>query len=722
VVFALVLAATLAPAPALAQTPSPAQAQQFIQQNPEVVRQRLRQSGMSDSQVRARLGAAGLPVNILDAYLESGVGAPMPSGDISLALDALGLSQGLPDGLGQIPLETGLQFRDGQSETTDGLPIFGLGQFRRATTQFQPLLSGPVPGDYRLGAGDRLVLVLTGDVELAHELEVTREGFMVIPDVGQLSVTNLTMDGLRTLLRERLGRSYSGIGRGTTTFDITVARLRTNQIYVIGEVMQPGAYQLASVATLMNALYAAGGPTDFGTLRDVQLRRRTGETITLDLYRYLLAGDNAQDRVLEQGDMVYVPLRGRHVSLTGAITRPAQYELIDGEDLVDVLRNAGGFAPNARRTRLTIQRVLPPASRGPGLADRAAIDLALAPSTDPGAANHIGGVIIPPVGLQDGDRIMVDGVPAVDDGYYVTVRGRVQSGGRFPWQPGMTLRDLVELARGPTVGADLREAELSRLPDQRPAGELADVYPVPLDSSYLQLADPSQPFQGPRGATFPPAGSAPEFFLEPFDQVTIRLQPDFQLQQDVFISGEVRVPGRYTLRTKDDRLVDLIERAGGILPTGHNEGARFHRDGDGRVDIDLPRALGDVSSRHNLVLQPGDSLHVPLYSPTVRVRGAVNSPTTVLYREGEGLDYYIENAGGFRRDADEGRTALEYANGQRQLRDKFLFWSRFPAPEPGSIITVPTKDPSDRLDLRGLITDLVAVTGSLATVIIVLTR
>jgi protein involved in polysaccharide export with SLBB domain len=167
-----------------------------------------------------------------------------------------------------------------------------------------------------------------------------------------------------------------------------------------------------------------------------------------------------------------------------------------------------------------------------------------------------------------------------------------------------------------------------------------------------------------------------------------------------------------------------VERANGLLPTAYPEGARLVRSQDelGRIDIDLPQAIGGRRGDQDLVLQPGDSLHIPVYSPTVVVRGAVTSPVTVLYRAGERLDYYIANAGGFRSDADKGRTSVRFANGQAQTRSRFLLWSSYPIPGPGSVVTVPTEDPGGGLDLRGLIADVVAITGSLATVIIVLTR
>ncbi|HUP51645.1 MAG TPA: SLBB domain-containing protein, partial [Longimicrobiales bacterium] len=167
-----------------------------------------------------------------------------------------------------------------------------------------------------------------------------------------------------------------------------------------------------------------------------------------------------------------------------------------------------------------------------------------------------------------------------------------------------------------------------------------------------------------------------------------------------------------------------VARSGGVLGTGYLEGARLFRSLDnlGRIDVDLVAAMERPGSADNVILQPGDSLFIPEYSPTVTVRGAVNSPATFLFQPGQGLPYYIANAGGFRNDADEGRLSVRYANGTARTRSKFLLWSSWPEPGPGSEVIVPTKDPESQFDTRGLITDLVAIIGSLTTVIVVLLR
>src|SRR5207237_720484 len=379
--------------------------QQTVQQNPglpDMIRQRLQQSGLTAEQVRARLSASGYAPNLLDAYL----GAPAP-GQGAAAPGALELSAiqalGLPVEQSYLPIDSGFIRTRGAGPASR---VFGVDVFRRSTTQFLPLLSGPVPPDYKLGAGDQLVLILTGDVELAYTLPVTREGFILIPQVGQVFVSNLTLDQLRDVLYTRLGRVYSGVKRGpgaTTRFDITVANVRANQVYVVGEVV-----------------------------------------------------------------------------------RPAGYELKRGQSLADLIQAAGGFRPDAALQRVSVYRILAPTERGPGSPPRAVIDISLTPLTlgkgergkappgDPPLP-----VSMPTLALEDGDSVVVDAVKPLAGQYYVTIVGRVNKPGAYPWREGMTLRDLVLLARGPMVGADLQEAEVARLPAERTGGQLATAERVP---------------------------------------------------------------------------------------------------------------------------------------------------------------------------------------------------------------------------------------------------
>ena len=220
--------------------------------------------------------------------------------------------------------------------------------FRDANTRFQSNQDGPVDSGYRLGPGDQIVLILTGDVQDSRTLDVTREGFVVIPDVGQVPVANLTLAQLEDVLYTRLGRVYSGVRRGadaTTHFSVSVSNLRSNQVFVLGDARTPGSYRVSSAGTAMTALYAAGGPNDRGSLRRVQVMRGNSVVSTLDVYNYLLRGDASQDVRLQQGDRLFVPLHGPRVRVDGEVTRPATYELKPGETLADALQTLVGSKP-----------------------------------------------------------------------------------------------------------------------------------------------------------------------------------------------------------------------------------------------------------------------------------------------------------------------------------------------------------------------------------------
>ena len=723
--------------------PPPAQAQsalqQAIQQNPglaDVLRQRLQQSGLTPDQIRARLQASGYPPNLLDAYLPGAtpsLPAAIPGANELAAIQALGLAPVTQPGAG-LPVDTGLvRPARGGAPTEAPSRVFGVDVFRRTTTQFLPLLSGPVPPDYKLGPGDQLVLILTGDVELAYTLAVTREGFILIPQVGQVFVSNLTLDQLRDLLYTRLGRVYSGVKRGasaTTRFDVTVANVRANQVYVVGEVNQPGAYQISSLATVLTALYAAGGVTERANMREVEVRRLGKPLARLDLYDYLMRGDTRNDLRLETGDVVFVRLRRQRAQVTGAVRRPAIYDLGAGERLGQFVLDAGGFEPDAQLKRLAIFRVLPAPERGPGAPARTVIDVPLIAIPSNGAATWaskmdvVGTVAMPMMELQDGDSVVVDAVPPLARQYYVAIAGMVRKPGSYPWREGITLRDLVLLARGPAIGADLREAEVARMPKDRSNGQLATTIRVSMDSTYLFERDSLGRYVGPPGVPVPAAG-APEVKLQPFDNVLILREPGFDFQRNVWVTGEVRYPGTYSLHTKSDRLADVIVRAGGLTPQAYAEGIRFVRreSNVGRINVELKRALEDTTSRFNILLQPGDSIELPEYEPSVKVTGAVNSPGSVLWQQGKDLEYYISAAGGFAQLANKGAVSVRYANGEVKTRHRSIFGTSDPRPGPGSEVSVPAKDPNaPHTDYVALFGAIAQVLASTVAIIVVATK
>jgi polysaccharide export outer membrane protein len=793
------------------------------------LRARIAATGLSPAQIRDRLAASGYSQTILDSYLSdrsSYATADPLNADVFAAVRALGIAEdselaamqraaGIPDSVPQMltradsiawlrsvdPLAA-----DSLQAIADTTPrVFGLDIFRSATTAFEPNLAGPVDANYRLGPGDRLVLVLTGDIEAAYGLDVTREGFVVVPQVGQIHVANLTMADAERLFRQRLSRSYSGIG-STTRFSISVASMRSNQVFVLGDVQRPGSYRISAAGTALTALYAAGGPSDNGSLRQVIVRRGGRTVDTLDLYDYLLQGDASRDPRLENGDVVFVPVHGARVRIEGEVIRPGIYELRQGETLRDLVASAGGFTATAARQRLQVDRILPPAQRVPGGRDRVTIDVATAGEINGGPVDGI-----PAMPLEPGDhvkvltvvervrnRVSVEGhvwTPGLQgfapgmtlsdalraagglrpDAYlgrvivsrlqpdstrrllhaqaadttgsvvndlrlqeddeirvfsrvefrperHVVVTGAVREPGRFPYHEGMTLRDVLLLAGGLEEGADLREAEIARLPATREGGRIARTMRVQLDSTYLFDRDPSGRYLGPPGVGVSSNG-APEVPLQPYDNVLILRQPDFEMHHTVYVGGEVQFPGRYALTSKADRVTDLLDRAGGMTPEGHAGSVTFVRQGAGRIGIDLPEVLKNVNHRDNLILQNGDSLVIPRYSPVVMVRGAVNSPVAVAYREGAPLAYYLRSAGGLTRMADKSLAYVRQGNGQVEAVVKRRFWPDYnPVPTPGSTVVVPEKDPNSGRDLKETVAIGAQVFGVLATVAALLMR
>jgi len=811
-----------------AQQPTAEQARQVLRSRPDLVtqlRQRIGASGLTPDQVRARLRAAGYPENLLDDYLSGAdtTRVVTPNTNVLDAVRLLGIASSeeldsltavsgfidttATDTLDMVGLDSLARDSLRRGLVRPQLKQFGLDAFRSRTTQFEPALAGPVDANYQLGPGDVLVLVLTGAVELAHTLEVNREGWIFIPQVGQLYVANLTLAQLEDLLYSRLGRVYSGVRRGpdaSTTFKVTVARLRKNQVYVVGEVLRPGSYQVSGAGTALTALYAAGGPTDQAGMRRIYIRRGPAIVDSLDLYDYFLRGDARSDVRLQTGDVVFVPVHGPRVEVTGQVVRPAIYEMAPGETLRDLIQAAGGFEATAQGRRVQIHRILPADRRSPGAPERVVIDigadqfvtatgpafplvggdsvevfgvskrargfvtvrgdvwmsgtvgfspgmrlsdavrLAGGPKPDVylgqilvtrlrsdstriqlrSAFRDTTGAISEDLALEDEDEILVFSRTDFRPIRFVVITGAVRRPGRLPFRDGMTLRDAVLMASGVTEDASLKEAEVARLPDDRGGGVVATTIRVPLDSTFLFERDRDSAYLGPPGLPAPSRG-APTFELKPYDNILILRQPDWELQRSVSIQGQVRFPGRYSLLTRTDRLLDVIERAGGLTSEAYPTGIQFYRSLNhaGRIGVDLPRVTKDPRYRDNLIMSGGDSVFIPEYNPVVQVGGAVNSPVAISYAPGRNTDYYVYSAGGYSSRADKGRAYVTQPNGKvESVKRRFMLPDYHPTPLAGAIIFVPERDPADKKDYVAIVGSVAQILASLVAIVVVLRR
>jgi protein involved in polysaccharide export with SLBB domain len=296
------------------------------------------------------------------------------------------------------------------------LPIFGASLFNTPPSTFAPVDNIPVTPDYVIGPGDELRLQVWGQVNERGDFVVDRTGSIAVPEVGTLHVAGLQFSQLNDFLRAQLGRVYRNFD-----LNVNLGQLRSIQVFVVGQVRQPGSYTIGSLSTLLNALFASGGPLPQGSLRDIQLKRR-GDTVThFDLYDLLLRGDKSKDVPLEPGDVIFIPDVGPQVAVLGSVTTPAIYELRAEKSFNEVVALAGGVTNVAAGSQVRVERIL-------NHAERSVINVDLATGDNP------------PV--QNGDMISV---ASIIDRFKnaVTLRGNVANPGRYPWTQGMRVSDLI---------------------------------------------------------------------------------------------------------------------------------------------------------------------------------------------------------------------------------------------------------------------------------------
>lgn len=714
----------------------------------------IRRSGLSQQEIRARLQARGLDPSLTDPFFR-------PGGVDTLAM-AFASARALLDVVGAETLPSSLE-RDvtgldsgwpaagapGEEAAAYAGRVFGKAVFNAAAAAFTPVTAGPVDPSYRLAPGDQVQLVLTGDVERVQNLEVRRDGTVLVSQVGQVPVAGLTFEAARTVLRQHAQRAFSGLATGAVQLDLSLTRSRTSQVFVIGEVERPGAYQVSAFATVFHAIARAGGPTERGSFRRIELRRGGQLVQEIDLYSYLLRGDATQDRRVEQGDVIYVPVNTRAVEVRGAVRRPAVFELKEGEGFGALLAMAGGLLPTASTERLQVDRILPADQRQPGI-ERVVVDVPFGGRSS----------ALDSVPLVDGDIVTVFTIGRLRRNS-VELRGEVYQPGTYEFRPGLTLGALLEQAQGllpwalrdrvqitrpiPETGRSrFIEVSLAAGGDTTSLAEFDEVtvldgrllhpsglvtvsgavnapgeFPFVEGQTLKGLIDrvggflesatsvevarrqvsadytdtTSTIYRFPVDSLFGRAGPSAGFVLEREDRMFVRSAPGFRDQRAVLVTGLFRYPGSYVLATDQTRLADVIARAGGLLPSASPDAFRLIRKAR-PVAIDLRKALAGDST-HNVTLQAGDQLTVGSYEPTVLVRGAVQRSALILYEEGRSFSDYIKAAGGGTDNADMKRATIEYANGEVATRSKtLLVFRKEPEVRPGSIISVPVK-PAD---------------------------
>lgn len=519
-----------------------------------------------------------------------------------------------------------------QDATPQEDKVYGETLFQRENLTFAPNMNMPTPANYVLGAGDEIIIDVWGDSELNVQYKIAPDGHITVPGLGRIQLSGMTVDQAESRIRTQFSTIYSDLDSSQphTFLAISVGNVRTIKVNVMGEVRSPGTYTLSSFASAFHALYTAGGTTNIGSLRNIRIFRSGRQMADIDLYEYLIKGNNMEDITLQDGDIVMVEPHGILAQAKGEVRRPMWYEIKPHETLQDLIRYAGGFSENAFKGTITLQRS--------GDAEREVYTLSEAE--------------YPVFQLHDGDKIQVDSILSRFTNM-VEISGSVYRPGKYALSDRIsTVRDLIEIAQGTTGDAYLQRALLYRENDDLTrsmrsfnldallSNQISDVELKRNDlihiPSILALDDNLTVFIGGEvhnPATYPyaenmhvediilragglteaastaridvyrriknPSGTTitentstvhtfslldgeivsnnPDFVLEPFDQVIVRRSPGYEEQQLVTIEGEVLFKGSYSKITKDERLSSLINRSGGLTPYAYTKGARLSR-------------------------------------------------------------------------------------------------------------------------------------------------
>ena len=391
---------------------------------------------------------------------------------------------------------------------------FGYDMFQYVETTFEPIVNVATPPTYLLGVGDEVIVSVWGETRLNYTLIINKEGNIVIPDVGPVNAVGNTIQQLREKLLKRMSSVYSSLRNGaadaSTSMDVSLGKLKTIQVFVIGEVNRPGGYSLSSLATIMQALYLSGGPTVGGSLREVQLKRDGKNFKTLDVYDYLTKADNSKDVRLQDGDIVFVKPVGKRVALIGNLFRPAIYELRPGEKLKDVIGIAGGLLFDSYFNRIHVERIIPFEKRSEYQKNLLDIDIRFQAFEDLNKSTF---------DVQDGDIIAFYKINDFLQNR-ISISGNVKKPGVYEYVNGMKVKDII-------IKADsLNDATFSKgfvfryLSDRR--REI-----IPFDPNKTIEDDPAN-----------------NFALENEDSLVVYKQIMFHPSRTVDIYGEVRKPGR----------------------------------------------------------------------------------------------------------------------------------------------------------------------------------
>ena len=649
--------------------------------------------------------------------------------------------------------------------------VFGRNVFRNQRLNFAPSENLATPRNYRLGPGDEVIVDIFGANQTTLRSVISPEGSINVDILGPVYLNGMNIEEANAFLKKKLASIYAGIKREGEGTDIrlSLGQIRSIQINVLGEVTLPGTYNLSSFSTVFHALYRAGGIKEPGSLRNIIVNRNGKNIATVDVYDFLMNGNRSGDIRLEEGDVILVPSYKTLVKVNGKVKRPMLFELKEGETLSQLIDYAGGFAQGAYTDNITVIRqtgkeyevrtvasldykvfqmkdadevqvgelvsrfenrisikgavyrsgiyqldgetntikalinkaegLMPDAFTNRGMLSRERDDRSLEMiSVD--IAGIMNGTV-PDVALRNNDELFIPSKFDLSDAGTLTISGEVAEPMTIVYAENMTLEDLIIRAGGLLKSASLSRVDVIRKINDPNAtkveSEIQKIFSFSIKDNYV--------IEGENG-----------FKLQPYDEVIVRRSPSYNNSRYVNITGEINFPGKYPLTKREERLTNLLEKAGGVTDYAYLKGARLVRKVNkeelarmksalrssmSRTDsilvdtldakttyyvaINLDKAINNPGSVYDVVLREGDELTLPVYPSTVRVDGSVLSPNEVTYEPGKSVSYYIEQAGGYSDNAKKRKKYMIAMNGhiyKASGRTKV---------EPGAEIIVPQK-------------------------------
>ncbi|MEZ4900822.1 MAG: SLBB domain-containing protein [Spirosomataceae bacterium] len=689
--------------------------------------------------------------------------------------------------------------------------IFGYQLFNNPTVSFAPSDNIATPRDYTIGPGDELTGYIYGYSQSQIDMVVNSDGFAFVKPIGPVQLSGRSIEQAQKELITRLSPYYNNLGmpgsNASTYLQIRLGRIRTIRVTVLGEVTTPGTYNISSLSTALNALYLTGGPNELGSFRQINVVRKNKVVATLDLYELLMNGTLNSDIRLQDNDIVQVGVYKKRVEIKGNVKRPGLYELTADESMSKVLDYAGGFTENAYTDRLKVlglttkeRRIVDVRSSDyekyiPNNGDEITADMLLprfenmvtitGPVYRPGQysldqnksllqliknaegltgeaftgrinvvrtredlsvenislnlSDMMNGKVDDLI-LQREDQIIIPSKFELREGAFIKIVGEVNQGPEvnLPYTSNLTIEDAIIRSGGFKESAATSQIEIVRRKRD-----------VNVQSATAQVADIFL-FDVNRDLTID--GNDSRFVLEPYDEVLVRPASNYQPQTFVTFQGEIVSPGLYGIKSKDEKLSDLIKRAGGLTAQAYINGATLLRkitlsddeieqrnkalaeiaddakkgafEGGGiakdkqeAIGIDLGRILRNPGGKEDIILQDGDVINIPKRLETVRLQGELLFPTTIKYRSGSSFMDYISQGGGFTRMSLKRKSYVIYPNGSIDRTRKFLFINIYPKVEPGSEIHVPQRTQSDLAEAQRAMQSIIGISSTLMTLV-----